>query len=117
MDFRVRKCFCQSLVAPPSTRKRWAKFLIFFEIVLNDYVYEVTAIRARIALGTEKSPIVKISQNFCNHLYPKFEGGWRADNFPFLGWPLKSVIGFCLLGCFRRVKKDFCEVWLQLGFA
>ena len=62
------------------------KFLIFFEIVKNDCVFVVTAIRARIVLGLVQSLIGKISKNFCKTLSLQFEASWRADRFPFLRW-------------------------------
>jgi hypothetical protein len=62
------------------------KFLIFFEIVQNDCVFVVTAIRAGIVLGLVQSLIGKISKNFCKTLSLQFEASWRADRFPFLRW-------------------------------
>ena len=49
------------------------KFLIFFEIVKNDFVFVVTAIRARIVLGLVQSLIGKISKNLCKTLSLHFE--------------------------------------------
>jgi len=62
------------------------KFLIFFEIVQNDCVFVVTAIRARIVLGLVQSLIGKISKNLCKTLSLHFEASWKADRFPFLRW-------------------------------
>ena len=62
------------------------KFLIFFEIVKNDFVFVVSAIRAGIVLGLVQSLIGKISKNLCKTLSLQFEASWRADSFPFLRW-------------------------------
>lgn len=86
-------------------------FLIYFAIVQNDCAFVIAATRTRIVLGLVQSPIEKISEHFCQTLSQQFEASWRAYRFPFLRWLLESAIWFCLLGCFRPVKKNFSEVW------